>query len=70
MQLTNKVKDVNSKQKVRSKAQRFSCFNPIQTGLFEGFLTIVRKLKDIAVKGGFFNDQKWILKHHYILSED
>ena len=38
-----------------------SCFlplNPFQTGLFEGFLTIVRQLKDIAVKGGFFKDHK------------
>ena len=28
-------------------------FKPIQTGLSEGFFTIVRQLKDIAVKGGF-----------------
>ena len=26
--------------------------NPIQTGLFEGFLTIMRQLKDLVVKGG------------------
>ena len=31
-------------------------FNPIQAGLFEGFLTIVRQLKGIAVKEGIFND--------------
>ena len=35
----------------RSKRSRW--VNPIQTGLFEGFLTIVRQLKDIVVKGGF-----------------
>ena len=36
----------------------------------EVFLTIVRQLKDIAVKGGFFKDHKGILKHIYILNED
>ena len=27
--------------------------NPIQTGFFEGFLTIMLQLKDLVVKGGF-----------------
>ena len=43
--------------------------NLIQTGLFEGFLTIVRQLKDIAVKGGFCNDHKWNLKNLYKVRE-
>ena len=32
-------------------------------GLFEGFSTIIRQLKDNAVKGGFSKDHKRILKH-------
>ena len=30
-----------------------NAFSPTQTGLLEGFFTIVRQLKDIMVKGGF-----------------
>ena len=33
-------------------------FNPIQTGFFEGFLTIMRQLKDLVVKDGVFKDHK------------
>ena len=44
--------------------------NTIQTGIFEVLLTIMRQLKDITVKGGFFNDNNLIWKHLYISNED